>query len=393
LPRGSAWIPSTIVVAGTLGVVAIFWRTGGYTTLFPSPFGSFVNSYAALTSADQPVGKLDYPGAPASRFRKIVLIVDESVRGDYLSINNPSLPTTPFLLSRQADIANFGKAVSAANCSLDTRRALRFGYREEDVPSGLAARRLPPVWRYAKLAGLKSVYIDSYGTVTNYVNDMRHAEAALIDQRIIVDQMPQYTRDDIVAERLRELLLDPSPMFIFVEKFGIHVPYDKMYPPSQNPFGADLSRFDLRDRENMLKHYENGLRWTVDHFFEQVLEPPVPHDTLILYTSDHGQSLSEENRMTTHCNQGRNAVRGEADVPLFALTDDLQWNSALKAAARDNFGRASHFEIFATLLAAMGYDHDWTRLHYGGSLLEEIPRGRVRRFWTSGGYRQFDPGD
>jgi glucan phosphoethanolaminetransferase (alkaline phosphatase superfamily) len=393
LPRRAGWLPSAVVVAGAVGMITIFWRTDAHTTVFPSPFGSFANAYVVLRSADQPVGKLDYPGTPASRFRKVVFIVDESVRGDYLSINKPAIPTTPFLLSRHAEMANFGEAVSAANCSLDTRRALRFGYREQDIGSGQATRRLAPFWSHAKLAGLKTVYIDSYGTATGYVNDMRRAEAKLIDQRIVVDDMPQYARDERIARRLRELLLDPAPMFIFVEKFGIHVPYDKMYPPSQNPFDADMTRFDLRDRPNMLKHYENGLRWSVDRFFEEVLQPPVPRDTFILYTSDHGQTLSEENRLTTHCNQGPNAVRGEADVPLFALTDDPQWRAALQAAARENFGRASHYEIFPTLLLAIGYDRDWTRLHYGGSLLEPVGRGKARRFWAMGAYRQFDPAD
>jgi glucan phosphoethanolaminetransferase (alkaline phosphatase superfamily) len=388
--RRLASIPVAIVLAAVTGVVGIYWRTDGYTALFPSPFSSFLNAYAVLRSTDHPIAQLTYPGSPVARFRYVVFIVDESVRGDYLSLNNSSVATTPFLLSRQEDIANFGEAASAANCSLDTRRALRFGYKEEDLPSGRASERLPPFWRYAKRAGLTTAYIDSYGTITNYAGDMTRSEAALIDQRIVVQDEPQYIRDEVIARNLQAQLRDPSPKFVFVEKFGIHVPYDRMYPPDQNVFGADMEHFELRDRANMLKHYENGIRWSVDDFFAKVLKEPLPRDTLILYTSDHGQSLSEEGRTTTHCNQGSNAVRGEADVPLFAITGDPEWTAMLTAAAHRNFGRTSHLQIFATLLAAMGYDREWIRQHYGLSLLDDVPADTRRRFWATGAFQQYD---
>jgi glucan phosphoethanolaminetransferase (alkaline phosphatase superfamily) len=390
LPRRVAGLPLAVVLAASAGIAGIFWRTAGYTTVFPSPFASFVNAYTVLRHADRPIAALDYPGSPTSPFRAIVYIVDESVRGDYLSINNPAISTTPFLASRLPDIANFGESVAAANCSLETRRALRFGFREEDLPSGQAAERLAPFWRHARRAGLKSVHIDSFGTVTNLVNDMTLTEAELIDRRIAVQDKPQYIRDEVVARTVRELLHDPAPTFIFVEKFGIHVPYDKMYPPTQNAFGADMDHFALGDRANMLRHYENGIRWSVDRFFETLLGEPVGRDTLILYTSDHGQSLSEHGRTTTHCNEGAMAVKGEADVPLFAITGDPDWNDRLKAAAQRNFGRTSQLQIFPTLLLAMGFDRQWTRQHYGPSLLDDAP-SQPRRFWATGAFRQYDP--
>lgn len=390
LSRRAAWIPVAIVLAATAGVLGIFWRTAGSTAFFPSPFTSYLNAYVAVTSADRPIAALDYSGSPISRFRYIVFIVDESVRGDYLSINNPAIRTTPFLLSREGDIANFGEAVSAANCSIDSRRALRFGYQEGDMPSAHAHQRLPPFWLHAKRAGLQTVYIDTYGSVTLLVNDMKHSEAALIDKRIIVQDKPQYLRDEVAARDLRELLRDPSPKFIFVEKFGVHIPYDKMYPPTQNFFDADMGRFGFEDRANMLKHYENSIRWNVDHFFEDVLRAPLPHDTLILYTSDHGQSLSERGRTTSHCNQGPNAVQGEANVPLFAITGNPDWDEKFKSAARRNFGRASHLEIFSTLLVTMGYDPQWVHAHHGPSLLDDLP-AQPRRFWATGAFQHYDP--
>jgi glucan phosphoethanolaminetransferase (alkaline phosphatase superfamily) len=389
-------LPPTIAACATGGVVAVLLATHGGTSLFPSPFASYFNAFKVTKGyAETPVAEADYPASAHSEFRQIVLIVDESVRGDYLSLNNPSLDTTPFLVSERPNIANFGIAATTANCSTDARMALRFGSRESDFGRLIdVLKRLPPFWRYAKLAGLETVYVDAYGSATLLTHDMTREELRLVDDRIIVDDKPQYVRDRVVADKLRRLLSDPKPKFVFVEKFGTHAPYDKMYPPSDDIFGADTSRpFSLTDRPNLVKHYENAIRWSVDTFFSTLLKDGVPPDTLIFYTSDHGQSLSEGTRTTTHCNQGAAANKGEAEVPLFAITGNSKWKAALSNAAEENYGRTSHFEVFPTLLAAMGYDPTWISQRYGLSLLDRIPENRIRHFWATGSISTYDTSD
>lgn len=59
----------------------------------------------------------------------LVLIVDESVRGDFLSINSPSAQTTPFLETLGDRLINFGVAASAFDCSHYSNAALRYGVR------------------------------------------------------------------------------------------------------------------------------------------------------------------------------------------------------------------------------------------------------------------------
>ena len=57
----------------------------------------------------------------------------------------------------------------------------------------------------------------------------------------------------------------------------------------------------------MLAQYSNAIAWSVDEFFRNLLPAVDLHKTLIVYTSDHGQSLLP----------GRiHALQHDADVPL-----------------------------------------------------------------------------
>ena len=109
------------------------------------------------------------------------------------------------------------------------------------------------------------------------------------------------------------------------------------------------------------------MRWSVDEFFRELLPRIDLSDTLILYTSDHGQSLLEGGYKLSHCS-GANAHPGEAIVPLMAFGQRTDFTAALRRAAQESFGKTTHFSIFPTLLLAMGYDEPWITQRYGAPL-------------------------
>jgi len=81
-----------------------------------------------------------------------------------------------------------------------------------------------------------------------------------------------------------------------------------------------------------------------------------------------------------HCNDD-DPRPPEVWVPLFALTGDRRFGTALRASAARSFGRATHFDIFPTLLLAMGYDSAAVVSRYGPSLLD-VSASRRRQFVT-----------
>jgi hypothetical protein len=61
---------------------------------------------------------------------------------------------------------------------------------------------------------------------------------------------------------------------------------------------------------------------------------------------------------------------GEVYVPLLAITSNAEFLSRLERGASLSFGHFSHFEVFPTLLIALGYDVGWVQRSYGASLMD-----------------------
>src|SRR5262249_29624586 len=156
---------------------------------------------------------------------------------------------------------------------------------------------------------------------------------------------------------------------------GVHFPYSTKYPPEFHKIPTPAGSEAL-DREAMVAHYQNAILWSVDEFFRKLLPMIDLSKTLIVYTSDHGQSLLQGGYKQTHCSTTSKVYPGEAYVPLFAITSLPEFRRLLNNGAAHGFGRFSHFEIFPTLLMAMGYDAGWINKIYGPSLMDSPAQDR-----------------
>jgi lipid A ethanolaminephosphotransferase len=260
---------------------------------------------------------------------------------------------------------------------------MRVGMQPRDLPDlkRTWARR-PTMWDYAKAAGFKTVLVDGMVPPAPVLHSyMDRSEARAIDRTITFPTMPFLLRDHAVANAISDLLDEDEPLFIAVNKKGVHAPYDEVVPadmtydPEALVSGLPLDP----SRRAIVKDYHKALRWSVDAFFEKLMPKLVREDTLTIYTSDHGQSMFEGGYDQTHCTIGENVAAGESYVPLFAIAG-LEWfQAALQKAAARAIDHASHFEIFPTLLVGMGYDEGWVSNAYGPTLLN-VPTRRERGF-------------
>lgn len=359
-----------------------------------------VTTIAALT-ARYPEVRDKVTEGPTSqpRYSKIVMIVDESVRGDFLGINDPSKNNTPFLSEMKNGLVNFGLAIAAHNCSAPARYILRAGLQPSDLPEPTdRALRAPTIWQFAKKAGYQTVLIDAWSEVFGVHSFMSKTERVFIDKEIPVSGSPVYLRDKRIAtEVLPPLLAIGERTFVYLNKYGAHFPYRTTHPPDFPGDGVETTD-NLDNRNELIASYSRALRWAVDEFFRMLLSHADLSDTLIIYTSDHGQSLLEGGYKLTHCSSS-NVHPGEAIVPTFAMTDDREFGRALKAMAQQHFGKSTHFDIFPTLLLAMGYGQAWVDQHYGAESLVRMSGNPKRRFlsgdvfvpfWTGLGARWVD---
>jgi glucan phosphoethanolaminetransferase (alkaline phosphatase superfamily) len=371
------------IAAGAL-VAGVVMYTKGATQVFPIPFGTFSNAAMVLVgawnNADTEATRdvvINNQGGINPIFDKIVVIMDESVRGDYLTLNDSTRNTTPFLKAT-SHLINFGVAGSSANCSLTSRTIFRFGMRQSDLPNGWReGLNRPTLWEFAHKAGYKTVRIDAWGGPISLGSGISLAEKFLVDSNISVMKTPEYLRDQVVVDKLLHTLKEEGPAFIYVDKFGVHFPYSDKYPPDFHTPLTPLSDtvWDVFGKlrlsttgERDLALYPNAITWSVDEFFKKLLPAVDLHKTLIVYTSDHGQSLLPGR--SPHCSTTPTVPPAEADVPLFAITSEPDFEQRLEQGAARGFGQFSHFEVFPTLLLALGYDAGWVKEAYGPSLMD-----------------------
>lgn len=386
------WMTRLLSLASLPGILALtvllFFRGGEGASGLPSSHSglsfALLQGYEFVVTPDgdrEAVAMLSSSAAPRG---DIVLIIDESIAGAYLDINDEHGVYSGLAGSdRSASIHNFGLAASITHCSVGSNLSLRFGGTRKNYQA--TARTKPSIWAYAAKAGLQTVYLDAQRTGGDYQNQMDDAERKLIDQWVQFADIPVVDRDQAVASRLTELLNDDQPQFILVNKVGAHFPVNDKYPDSHKWFTPSLPRGSFADVADMAvpdeldgaegnwrlyrNSYRNTLSWSVGSFFDRLLGAARLNNATIIYTSDHGQHLHEQpdNGTATHCTP--NPAIEEGVVPLVVISgqtaDQTQW----KAAAKAGHDRLSHYRIFPTLLSLMGYGQPDIMPVYGPDLL------------------------
>lgn len=304
--------------------------------------------------------------------KHIVLIVDESIRGDYIDINDDK-NVTPYIKSIANKIINYGIATSGSNCSGMSNAIIRMGADPNSL--GILSRTImknPTIWKFMRKRGYTTTYIDAQFENGRLHNYMTRNELSLIDKVIQLDG-PIYEKDHKVANIIKTLLLSDTPQFIYFNKAGAHVHYEDHYPDNFTPFKPHMEHGEqesINNKQRVINSYKNAVRWTVDEFFKILLKDNNLNNTLIIYTSDHGQNLLDDNDPTTHCRH-TNVLSYEGFVPLFIITDNKELEIKFRYGSVLNLNRASHFQIFPTILVLLGFNKKITEEVYYNSLFEK----------------------
>ncbi|AUM70850.1 sulfatase-like hydrolase/transferase [Pseudomonas fluorescens] len=391
-PRRSLRLPGYLPIAApVLGVLllsgVLFVRAGegarGLPVMYPSL--AYLNLFA-YESLHNTIG----PREPVTLVRQsslieqdIVLIIDESIGGNYLDINTPfgvhsGLKTPP----EGVDIFNFGYAASIANCSADTNVTLRYGGTRTDYMRINSTQ--PSIWQYARNAGLRTVYIDAQRTGGHLQNLMTELEKQDIDEFVQFDQTSVRDRDMAAAAKLIELLGDNQAELVVINKVGAHFPVHDKYPDDFMSYRPTLPRGQFQEvadtgrrdgfngqKDDWLLYrnaYQNTLLWNVGEFFRRIFQQADLSHAVLIYTSDHGQDLHERGNpgLNTHC--GGDPVAEEGLVPLVIIQGSQLHTLDWRQAWARNKDRSSHYNIFPTLLQLMGYDPAGVESAYGKSL-------------------------
>ena len=306
---------------------SIFYKTTGGTQARPNLI-KILNTSIYYASNKLYYGEreaLEEKAGLESKYKNIILVVDESIGGKYLSINGYAQETTPYLKSIENHFINLGLTSSGANCSATSNLILMSGIQLDALPDKEnRSLKKATIFQYAKNAGYKTHYISGQGLGLNFQNHMSKYDLKYIDNFSQLKEpyhhksMPE---EDIILET-QKVLANSEKNFIFIVKHGSHFEWEDSYPKEERFFLPTLEASDalsLEKKEEALNSYLNSIRYNVDLFFKYFLKEIDffdREDTLIIYTADHGQSILEEGRTSTHCDS-TNPPLSQGIVPLY----------------------------------------------------------------------------
>ena len=331
-------------------------------------------------------------GVPTPR-ASVIYIVDESVRGSNLSINGYARDTTPYLRSLEAEgrLRNFGICAAVSVYSHVSNAYLISGASAMPDREFRTVKN-PTLFDFAKALGYQTLFIDvNHAWLSIRADEEGQTVIPSVDRWVRerdakTAKIPLLARKDMaVADVIIDALDRQEGLFIYVVKSGLHFPYRIRFPdgPEHRIWEPVMEETDPIDpspegRERLVNTFDDGLRFQVDEFFHEILTRTKNQNFVVLYTSDHGQTLSENGQKYTHAKPDKVIV----DVPCFILQGASFDGAALVASAAAGI-RVSHLNLFATALDLMGTPAAMRTIVYPKSIFElTADDNKVRPYLT-----------
>lgn len=361
-------------------IAVVFWSKNGSSYIpMPSQFSPLsLSALLAIKVTTQKVPErlaVNWQPLPVPNGGKpnnIILLVDESLRGDYVDLT-PGNTSTPKLASLADKFVNFGPAVSGGDCSNYSNAILRFGVSRANIVT--TANENATLFSYAKKAGFRTVFIDAQARNISdgnlLQNFMTLKEKADIDGFYGIRDIPSYEADAELARILALELKSDKPIFVYANKNGTHFPYDQAYPTSAAKYHPTMTEQGQDTQDSRINSYHNAIDWSVESFMVDLFAKADLSRTTMIYTADHGQKLQPA--QLTHC-QVENPDPRMGNVPLMVYTSDPSLRANFENGAALSKGKASHFQIAPTLYRLMGYAQADIAKTYDESLFDGTRR-------------------
>ncbi len=321
-----------------------------------------------------------------AKIKNIIWIIDESITGSYLSINGYDQNTTPYLSSllETTDIVtNYGIVNSVSNCSSPSNFYLRLGLNPRlNFDFKQSSLTLPTIYHYARRAGYETWFYDSQAAKDTLQNGLSIYDVKQIDHFHTLERtvLPR-KRDAIFVDDVSNVLRDneSDKKFIVLVKFGAHFPYLLSYDNKNTFFRPAMEvtygGMTLENKEKLINTYLNSIRNNTDLYIKNLLTKIDLSNTVIFYTSDHGQNILETETKATHCNK-ENIVKNEVTVPLLVLHQNA--NKRFSIDPEKNY---SQIQMFPTTLSLMGYSNEIVD-KYGVTLWGGLSKTEKRKYYV-----------
>lgn len=370
-PPKKIWFLLVLALAGT---TANLMRYKGARNAMPSFFsipGSLIYKHAVKTYYG-PRDPVDAKPVTPGMADYVIVIIDESIRYDFLSINNPKWDTTPFL--KTLPLINYGEAISAGNSSRHSNLTIRTGLTQNQIPDPkFLSYKKVNLFQYAQAAGFWTVYGNAQRSgPTSFDNFMNKFDLDHINtfENVLGAPPPTKCGDEALVNLIEKEINTHSKAVIYINKIGAHFPYRERYSEKARHFLPDLTPGETQiDQEKTQNSYLNAIRWSVNDFFKELLPRIKNKNYMIVYVSDHGEKIENATRAAGH-GTIFNPSRDEVSVPFLVITSNTKLREKLQHFLPFKKNCTTHFDIFPTLLLVLGYDQKWIKEHFGVGLFD-----------------------
>lgn len=275
--------------------------------------------------------------------RVFVLVIGESARRDHFSLYGYERQTNPLL---EGDDIKAFPALSAATYTTAGVKAI-LDYEPtrklcEPLPSYLHRVGADVVWRSSNWGEAK-LHVDKYQNVSDLKKLYPEADGAY---------------DGILLEGLSEEILssEKDNVFIVLHTSTSHGPnYNKRYPAEFEKFTPVCTTVEMSkaDHGELMNSYDNSILytdWLIHSVIETLRRLPQDWKSGLIYVSDHGESLGENN-LYMHGVPMAMAPREQVEIPFIAWTSD-------GPDAIGDFDELGQYHVFHSVMGFFGAESE-----------------------------------
>jgi len=288
----------------------------------------------------------------------VILVLGETARQMNFSLNGYERETNP--LTRTKNIINFKNFYACGTATAVSLPCL-FSHLDRSNYSDAKAKAQEGLLDVLSHAGIEVLWRDNNSGCKGTCDRIQHEKMSRLTVADLCN--PSECYDEILLYKLQEVIKNLSgDAVIVLHQKGSHGPaYHLRYPPSFERFKPVCATNQLQEcqQQEIVNAYDNTILYT-DYILAKAIdllkENTTQFNTAMIYVSDHGESLGENN-LYLHGLPYFIAPDEQKHVPFmlwfsdqFAANNSIN-RSCLRGRTEEDY---SHDNIFHSLLGLMG---------------------------------------
>lgn len=286
----------------------------------------------------------------------VVFVLGETARGGAWGINGYARNTTPHLKS----LSNLINFENASSCDTSTASSMPCVFSRMTRNSHSTDLKESSFVSVMEKLGFE-ISILSLQNYQSFYKYLSNNTTLLTKYHIVKHSTVNKTvQDSLLLPHIDNIKNKLGNKVILLHTIGSHHAYKDRFESSDAKYTPYCNSYDLSacNNQEIINAYDNSIVHT-DKFLNAVISKFKNKNSIIFYTSDHGESLGENN-IFLHGTAPNKAPKEQFDVPMFIWMSDKFISSNFGAKINQRLSRidkktkVSHDNIFHSVLGCSG---------------------------------------